>query len=222
MDKFLLILAMVAGSYGVFKSVGYLSDYRSDQDFELDLSFLDDYITEGDTRNLPDDSLPDVDPDKEFYSKDEIRELSDQEVVARTVYGEARGSNATEWEWIIQTIKNRKNSPHYPNSYKGVCLAPFQFSPWNESSPMTVNQREVRRVNIRSQRVFNRIRQKVEEVMSRRYTPPAQRNVYHFLTDRADRPDIQVRNGVITNAYVSWAEGMEVAYKGDHYFLRRR
>lgn len=222
MDKFLLILAMVAGSYGVFKSVGYLSDHRTDQDFEHDLSFLDDYITEGDTRSLPDESLPDVDPGKEFYSKDEIRQMSDQEVVARTVYGEGRGSNATEWEWIIQTIKNRKESPHYPNSYKGVCLAPFQFSPWNENSPMTVNQREVRRVNIRSQRVFNRIRQKVEEVMSRRYTPSAQRKVYNFLTDRADKPDIQVRKGVITSAYVRWAEGMAVAYKGDHYFLRRR
>jgi len=59
------------------------------------------------------------------------RELSDLEILAKTLYFEAGICDIFEKILIGWVIRNRKNDKRFPNSYKEVCLQPYQFSCWN-------------------------------------------------------------------------------------------
>ncbi len=61
----------------------------------------------------------------------------DKDVLARTLYGEARGEGLTGIEAVANVIMNRwaiareKEGYWWGNSVKEICLKPFQFSCWN-------------------------------------------------------------------------------------------
>ena len=63
----------------------------------------------------------------------------DTDILARTIYGEARGESISGQEAIASVILNRvafaKRRGRYwwGNTIAGVCLAPWQFSCWNEN-----------------------------------------------------------------------------------------
>jgi spore germination cell wall hydrolase CwlJ-like protein len=59
----------------------------------------------------------------------------DLEVLARTIYGEARSESRQGREAVAIVILNRAASGRWPNSVKGVCLQPQQFSCWNAGDP---------------------------------------------------------------------------------------
>lgn len=65
----------------------------------------------------------------------------DTDILARTIYGEARGESISGQEAIASVILNRvafaKRRGRYwwGNTIAGVCLAPWQFSCWNENDP---------------------------------------------------------------------------------------
>lgn len=67
--------------------------------------------------------------------------LSEVEVLARTLYGEARGEELAGIEAVASVILNRvafaKRRGRYwwGNDVKSVCLKPAQFSCWNEADP---------------------------------------------------------------------------------------
>jgi spore germination cell wall hydrolase CwlJ-like protein len=62
----------------------------------------------------------------------ETREnLSPLEVIARTIYDEARGEGNDGMHNVGQVIANRSNGS--PQSLKSVCLKPWQFSGWNNN-----------------------------------------------------------------------------------------
>ena len=58
---------------------------------------------------------------------------SEQDVVARTIYGEARGASAAGRQAVASVIRNRVNRPLtvFGTGWIGVCQAPNQFSCWN-------------------------------------------------------------------------------------------
>lgn len=61
--------------------------------------------------------------------------LSDTQILALTMYGEARGEPIEGIVGVASVIKNRVKEKRFGNGYLGVCLKPKQFSCWNEDDP---------------------------------------------------------------------------------------
>ncbi len=62
--------------------------------------------------------------------------FSDAEIVARTVWGEARGEGEAGWIAVAWVIRNRAAHPGWwGHDLRSVCLKPAQFSSWNEGDP---------------------------------------------------------------------------------------
>lgn len=60
----------------------------------------------------------------------------DLEIMARTVYGEARGEEQRGKVGVANVIINRaKHKKRWPNTIRGVCRQPLQFSCWNKNDP---------------------------------------------------------------------------------------
>ncbi len=65
-----------------------------------------------------------------------LNSLLPNEILALTIYGEARGEPIEGQIAVAQVIMNRFN--HSPNKYKNVtnvCLERLQFSCWNDDDP---------------------------------------------------------------------------------------
>lgn len=60
-----------------------------------------------------------------------IDKAGDLEVLARTLYGEARGEGRAGREAVASVILNRVRDRRWPSSAKAVCLQARQFSVWN-------------------------------------------------------------------------------------------
>lgn len=63
----------------------------------------------------------------------------DRDVLARTLWGEARGESLAGMQACAWTIRNRvedgKAKSWWGEGYAGVCQKPWQFSCWNASDP---------------------------------------------------------------------------------------
>ena len=58
------------------------------------------------------------------------------DIMARTLYGEARGEGERGMQAVANVIMNRvKAASWYGASVKDVCLKPYQFSCWNSNDP---------------------------------------------------------------------------------------
>lgn len=60
-------------------------------------------------------------------------------VLAKLVWGEARGCTTTEQAAVIWCVLNRVDSenPYYPDDVIGVATQPYQFMGYRESNPVT-------------------------------------------------------------------------------------
>lgn len=56
--------------------------------------------------------------------------LSDLDVLALTIWGEARNQSLAGMAAVAAVIRNRLQSGQWGRSYESVCLAPKQFSCW--------------------------------------------------------------------------------------------
>lgn len=61
--------------------------------------------------------------------------LADLEILARTIWGEARGEGQLGMEAVAAVIVNRVFDPRWPDTIAEVCLQPKQFSCWNKDDP---------------------------------------------------------------------------------------
>lgn len=62
--------------------------------------------------------------------------LSDTEVIARTLWGEARNQGELGMKAVACVIRNRRDNPGWwGRTLRGVCLARLQFSCWNAFDP---------------------------------------------------------------------------------------
>ena len=63
----------------------------------------------------------------------------DRDVLARTIWGEARGESLAGKVAVAWTIRNRvfdgKEKSWWGEGYTGVCQAKYQFSCWNSNDP---------------------------------------------------------------------------------------
>ncbi|AZC51756.1 Cell wall hydrolase [Pseudomonas chlororaphis subsp. piscium] len=63
----------------------------------------------------------------------------DRDILARTLWGEARGEGLAGQIAVAWTIRNRvsdgKTKSWWGEGYAGVCQAPYQFSCWNKNDP---------------------------------------------------------------------------------------
>ncbi|AJO79042.1 cell wall hydrolase [Pseudomonas sp. MRSN 12121] len=63
----------------------------------------------------------------------------DRDILARTLWGEARGEGLAGQIAVAWTIRNRVNDGRpkswWGEGYAGVCQAPYQFSSWNKNDP---------------------------------------------------------------------------------------
>ena len=63
----------------------------------------------------------------------------DRDILARTLWGEARGESVAGQIAVAWTIRNRvfdgKQKSWWGEGYAGVCLAKQQFSCWNKTDP---------------------------------------------------------------------------------------
>lgn len=58
------------------------------------------------------------------------------DVMARTVWGEARGEGSEGMRWVAHVILNRvERGGWWGNTVREVCLKPFQFTCWNLGDP---------------------------------------------------------------------------------------
>jgi spore germination cell wall hydrolase CwlJ-like protein len=77
----------------------------------------------------------DVQKQRDYYRELEI------DVLARTIFGEARGEPVKGMEAVANVILNRvrisekKGRYWWGNGIIGVCQKPYQFSCWNKSDP---------------------------------------------------------------------------------------
>lgn len=65
--------------------------------------------------------------------------MSDQDVLARTCWGEARNQGIIGLQAVASVVMNRVAQPEHFHFGKGsvtdCCKAPWQFSSWNENDP---------------------------------------------------------------------------------------
>ena len=63
----------------------------------------------------------------------------DRDILARTLWGEARGERLAGQVAVAWTIRNRvndgKTKSWWGEGYAGVCQKPYQFSCWNKNDP---------------------------------------------------------------------------------------
>ena len=61
---------------------------------------------------------------------------TDTEIMAKTIYGEARGEGISGMEAVANVIMNRVKKPcWWGKTIRDVCLKPMQFSCWNITDP---------------------------------------------------------------------------------------
>lgn len=61
--------------------------------------------------------------------------MTDHELLARTLWGEARGEGIPGMIAVANVIQNRVADSRWGNNTRAVILQPFQFSTWNKNDP---------------------------------------------------------------------------------------
>jgi len=75
------------------------------------------------------------------------------DILARTMYGEARGEGTAGLQGVANVVMNRVAKPRWwGKDVIGVCLKPFQFSCWNKDDPNLNIIQNVERDNL----IFNK------------------------------------------------------------------
>ncbi len=64
-----------------------------------------------------------------------LQALTEEDVTALTLYGEGRGVDVLGRVAVGCVIRNRVLTKYRGATYRAVCLAPRQFSCWNEADP---------------------------------------------------------------------------------------
>lgn len=78
-------------------------------------------------------------PETKFFTDDET------DMVAKTVWGEARGCSDIQQEAVVWCILNRADDERFPDTIAGVITAPNEFFGYAESNPVEEEIRETAR-----------------------------------------------------------------------------
>lgn len=128
------------------------------------------------------------------------------EIMARTIYGEARGESLPSRAAVGKVILNRQKSPRWPHTIAEVCLQPYQFSCWNSKDP---NRAKIIAVDERDQVLCDC--RKIAELSLSQYTTDLTEGANHYFTTALIGTDHQP----------SWYDPAKVtAQIGAHVFLK--
>lgn len=136
-----------------------------------------------------------------FIGFRELSRLADIDVLARTIWGEARGQPDDGQIAVANVVMNRVMDRRWPNTVRGVVLQPWQFSAWNAADP---NRPKMLAVN-ETDPAFVRALQ-ISEAAVGGGLPDVTGGANHYFTKQIDPP--------------SWSREMSrVASIGDHLFF---
>ncbi|WP_217808718.1 cell wall hydrolase [Derxia lacustris] len=104
------------------------------------------------------------------------------EIVAKTLWGEARGESQAGMEAVACVIDNRKRSGYRGRTtHSAVCLDPKQFSCWNLDDP---NRRKLEALDARPDDDYRRARAIAERLLDGGIADPT-RGARHYVTRAA-------------------------------------
>lgn len=138
--------------------------------------------------------------------------LTDEDALALTLWGEARGEPLNGQAAVGTVVRNRVKDPRWPDTYKGVCLQPKQFSCWNPGHDP--NSQAVRVI--------------AESLLANEPPDPVFRQcqwvatgiIYDYVLDPIHGATQYLTESVYRLATPTWARGMrETARIGAHVFL---
>lgn len=107
--------------------------------------------------------------------------LTNEEYVARTLYGEFPRHKKQYLEATAWIIRNRVESKYFPNSYKDVTTDPNQFSSWNKNDP---NYKRVSNPNVKDPK-YQRALRIARVVLSAPASKNPIPNIYHYYSPRS-------------------------------------
>jgi spore germination cell wall hydrolase CwlJ-like protein len=94
---------------------------------------------------------------------------NDLQILARTIYGEARGElnkfGISSFIAVANVVLNRKKK-NFANSIADVCTAPYQFSCWNRNDP---NYRKIMNISREDANIFDKCLETAENVLSEKW-----------------------------------------------------
>jgi N-acetylmuramoyl-L-alanine amidase len=127
------------------------------------------------------------------------RDANPEDVIAATLYAEARGESDEGKRAVVHVINNRarENRPYFGGSdHRSVCLHPNQFECWNGRNNIEINEPEA----------FRRCQQIVREELRRGYDPTGGANHY---------------NNPNKEGYPSWTQNCTTMNRiGNHQFYK--
>ena len=137
------------------------------------------------------------------------RDLSDIEVLALTIYGESRGEEISGQIAVGCVVRNRTTAGGY---YKDTCLAPEQFSCWNQNDP----NYEV--LNELAQKLFNGETQ--DNPILNQCMWVAEGIMNHEIIDITSGAKNYLTHQLYNSGKVDWTHGMKISTViGNHVFL---
>jgi len=132
----------------------------------------------------------------------------DRDILARTLWGEARGEGLDGQIAVAWTIRNRvfdgKDKSWWGEGYAGVCLKPWQFSCWNQNDPNYAYLSGAKQIPFRE---FAQAQIAADQVLAGRVSDPTSGATHYYATTMPKAPN--------------WAVGAKQTLKlGHHVFFK--
>ncbi|CAI8706391.1 N-acetylmuramoyl-L-alanine amidase [Pseudomonas sp. IT-196MI5] len=107
----------------------------------------------------------------------------DRDILARTLWGEARGESLAGQIAVAWTIRNRVNDGKakswWGEGYAGVCQKPYQFSCWNRNDPNYAYLSGAKSIPFRE---FAQAQIAADQVMAGKVSDPTGGATHYFAT----------------------------------------
>lgn len=134
-----------------------------------------------------------------------INSLSELEILTLTIYGESRGEPIEGQIAVACVIRNRINNS---KTYNDICLAPKQFSCWNEHDPNRIILEEIAQKLIAGQ--------VIEDNMFEQCRWIANGIIKDIIIDNTNGAHNYLTSRLFDQASVSWAKNPEHPIKIGH------
>lgn len=129
------------------------------------------------------------------YSKFDTFDKDDVDIMARTIYGEARGESVNgriAVGWVIRNRAQRSPKYNWSDNIASVCMQKYQFSCWNENDP---NRGKLLSVE-KSDTLFSECLEIAAKVLEGQL-PDKSNGADHYYADYIDPPNWSNENKLV-------------------------